>query len=126
MAGVQDRARIPLPRLTGDRGALPPAAPMGDGGTCLQVDDREGPVRPLDDGDQVLRGGGQERPESAVEMSLLGLPVALQVGTPDPAHVTGQGHVQGSQTELGRGHTVWGRLGHGQVLRSLLSPLPGR
>lgn len=106
-AGVQDRARIPLPRLTRDHGALPLAAPVGDRGTCLQVDDRECPVCPLDNGDEVLGGGRQERPESAVELSLLGLPVALQVGAPDPAHVTSEGHVQGSQTELGMGRIYY-------------------
>lgn len=121
-APAQDRARIPPPRLTRGHRALPPAAPTEDGGTCLHVDDGEGPVCPLDNGDQVLGGGRQESPESAVEPSLLGLPVALQVSTSDPAHVASEGHVQGGQTELGTGGRAARRVRHGQTSRSLLPP----
>lgn len=77
-------------------------SPGGQGGTCLQVDDGEGSVCPLDDGDQVLGGGREECPESAIELSLLGLPVALQVCPADPTRVAGEGHVEGCQAELGR------------------------
>lgn len=83
----------------------------GDGDTCLQVDHREGPVRPLDDGGQVLRGGREESPKSAKKPSLLRLPVALQVGAADAAHVPGEGHVQGHQAELGTQRVGGGEMG---------------
>lgn len=57
------------------------------------------PVRPADDGVEVLKLGGQERSEGALQAHGAGLLEAQEVCPADSPHVTGLRGVQGDEME---------------------------
>lgn len=74
--------------------------PAAEQHLVLKVHDGEAvPVRPADDGVEVLKLGGQESSESPLQTHSAGLLEAQEVCPADPSHVTSLRGVQGDEMQ---------------------------